>query len=71
MKGEQDTKHLVKEIYVYSDGSERVVEIKPNPNAEEIVKAVEEAREEIAEVVEVSASANIAEVNNDENVGVE
>lgn len=63
MKGDPDTKHLVKEIYVYSDGSERVIEIKPNPNAAEIIKAVAEARAETSgtvvpeEVVEVKPTA--------------
>ncbi len=54
MKGEPDTKHMVRHTMYFSDGTETTIECHKNPNAEEIEQSVRDSQAEIAseEVVE-------------------
>ncbi len=58
MKGDADTKYMVKETIYYSDGSERTIEFTKNPNAEAIEKKV---REDLENVKQVEVSEFTAE----------
>lgn len=69
MKGDKDTKYMVKQTMYFSDGTETTVEYKPNPNAAEIRAAVEEAMmpqdpaivEPVAPVVEEEVVGEVVE----------
>lgn len=58
MKGDPDKKYMTHQTMYFSDGTEITANYRPNPNAEEIIAKVSEAR---AEIQEVTASETVSE----------